>query len=128
MSKLSITRACAAAALVAISSTALAQDNTTNTVNAVDPALTTTADPLANDTNMIVTDPLANDPMATTTTDPLATDPMFNETERDDDGDGFPWGLLGLLGLAGLLGARRRDDDVRVDTTRNTVDTTRDTR
>ena len=122
MSKLFITRACAAAALLAMSSAALAQDNT---VNAVDPALnTTTADPLANDTSdVLVTDPLANDPMATTTTDPLATDPMLNETDVDDDDDGgFPWGLLGLLGLAGLLGGKRRDDDVRVDTTRDTRD------
>ncbi len=129
MSKLFITQACAAAALVAMSSTALAQENTA--VNTADPALNATADPLANDTtNVLVTDPLANDPMATTTTtDPLAADPMFNETETDDDdGDGFPWGLLGLLGLAGLLGARRRDDDVRVDTTRNTADTTRNDR
>ena len=121
MSKLSITRACAAAALFAMSSAALAQENTANTVNAVDPAVTTTADPLANDANMIMTDPLVNDPMATTTVDPLATDPMLNETDVDDDDDGgFPWGLLGLLGLAGLLGTRRRDDDVRVDRTRDT--------
>jgi hypothetical protein len=28
-----------------------------------------------------------------------------------DDGDGFPWGLLGLLGLAGLLGLKRNDRD-----------------
>ena len=121
MSKLSITQACAAAALVAMSSTAFAQENTA--VNTADPALNATADPLANDTtDVLVTDPLVNDPMATTTTtttDPLVAEPMFNETERDDD-DGFPWGLLGLLGLAGLLGMRRRDDDVRVDTTRNT--------
>ena len=31
-------------------------------------------------------------------------------TAEDDDGDGFPWGLLGLLGLGGLAGLRRRDD------------------
>ena len=119
MSKLSITRGFAAAALLAMSTAALAQENTANTVNATDPAATTTADPLANDTvNVTVTDPLANDPMATTTTDPLATDPMLNEPVADDDDDrgAFPWGLLGLLGLAGLLGSRRRDDDVRVDT------------
>ena len=123
MSKLSITRGFAAAALLAMSTAALAQENTANTVNAVDPAVTTTADPLANDTiNVNVTDPLANDPMATTT-DPLATDPMLNEPALDDDDDdrgAFPWGLLGLLGLAGLLGSRRRDDDVRADTTRDT--------
>ena len=118
MSKSSIT--CAAAALLAISSTALAQENTANTVNAVDPALNTTAT-----TNETVTmdDPLANDPLATApATDPLAADPMLNATDEDDDDDdrSFPWGLLGLLGLAGLLGTRRRDDDIRVDTTRDT--------
>ena len=114
MSKPSITRACAAAALLAMSSTAFAQENTANTVNNVDPALTTTADPAANDTlDVNVVDPLANDP--------LATDPMLNTTNDDDDDDGgFPWGLLGLLGLAGLLGTRRRDDDVRVDRARDT--------
>ena len=53
----------------------------------------------------------------------LAADPMLNATDVDDDGDddrGFPWGLLGLLGLVGLLGTRRRDDDARVATTRDT--------
>ena len=123
MSKSSITGACAAAALLAISSTAVAQDNAANTVNATDPALNATADPLANDANVITTDPLANDPLMTApATDPLATDPMLNDTGDDDRDDdrGFPWGLLGLLGLAGLLGSRRRDDDVRVDTTRDT--------
>ena len=121
MSKSSIT--CAAAALLAISSTALAQDNTANTINAVDPALNATADPLANDANVITTDPLANDPLMTApATDPLAADPMLNATDDDDRDDdrSFPWGLLGLLGLVGLLGTRRRDDDVRVDTTRDT--------
>ena len=119
MSKLSISRACAAAALFAMSSTAFAQENTANTVNAEDTAVTTTA-PMTNDTvSMNVTYPLANDALAM----PPATDPMVNETDVDDDDDGpgmFPWGLLGLLGLAGLLGTRRRDDDVRVDRTRDT--------
>ena len=122
MSKPIITRACAAAALLALSPAAVAQENTANTVGTVDPATnTTTADPLATN-NVVTTDPLANDPMATTTTtDPMAADPMLNATDEDDDGDGdFPWGLLGLLGLAGLLGMKRRDDDVRIDTTRDT--------
>ena len=67
MSKLSITRACAAAALFAMSSTAFAQDNSANTVNAEDTAVTTTV-PATNDTlDVNVTDPLANDPLATTT-------------------------------------------------------------
>ena len=124
MSKISITRACAAAALLAMSSSAFAQDNSANTVNAEDTTVTKTA-PATNDTVSVnVTDPLANDPLATTTTtaDPLATDPMLNTTDDDDDHDrgGFPWGLLGLVGLAGLLGTKRRDDDVRVDRTRDT--------
>ncbi|HEU5285500.1 MAG TPA: hypothetical protein VFU20_03185 [Sphingomicrobium sp.] len=125
MSKLSIARVSAAAALLAMSPAVLAQENTANTVDAVDPAANMTAtDPLAaNATDVTATDPLANDPMATTTTaaDPLAAEPMPNAVD-DDDGDDrtFPWGLLGLLGLAGLLGVKRRDDDVRVDTTRDT--------
>lgn len=42
--------------------------------------------------------------------------------EADNDDDGFDWGLLGLLGLAGLLGLRKKDDDdVNVDTRRNTT-------
>ena len=120
MSKISITRACAAAALFAMSSTAFAQENTANTVNAEDTAVTTTV-PATNDTVSVnVTDPLANDALAMPpATDPLATDPMVN-TDDDDDRGGFPWGLLGLLGLAGLLGTKRRDDDVRVDRTRDT--------
>ena len=120
MPKLSIARACAAAALLAMSSTAFAQENTANAVNTVDPAVTTTT--ATNDTlDVNVVDPLTNDPLATApAADPLAADPMVNETEDDDDRGGFPWGLLGLLGLAGLLGTRRRDDDVRVDRTRDT--------
>ena len=45
--------------------------------------------------------------------------------DRDDD-DGFDWGLLGLLGLAGLLGMKRREPDLRRDTT--TTGTTTDRR
>ena len=119
MSKLSVTRACAAAALLAMSSTAFAQENTANTVNAEDTAVTTTV-PATNDTvNVTVTDPLANDALAM----PPATDPMLNTTDVDDDDDDrgmFPWGLLGLLGLAGLLGLRKRPDHpVRVDPPRD---------
>lgn len=123
MSKLFVTRACAAAAMLALGTATFAQENTANTMNAADPALNaTTTDPLATDpANVTTTDPLANDPLATTTTtDPLATDPMMTNTvDEDEDDQDFPWGLLGLLGLAGLLGMKRRDDDVRVDTTRD---------
>ena len=48
----------------------------------------------------------------TTTVDTTTTAPAT----EDDDND-VPWGLLGLLGLAGLLGRKRRDDEVRVNTT-----------
>ena len=124
MSKVSIIRAGVSAAALAMSTAAFAQENTANTVDAVDPAVTTTADPAANDTlDLNVADPLANDPMvAAPATDPLAADPMLDEVDTDDDDDDgrFPWGLLGLLGLAGLLGTRRRDDDARVTTTRDT--------
>jgi len=40
--------------------------------------------------------------------------------EREDDDDGFDWGLLGLLGLAGLLGLRKKEPDVHVDARRDT--------
>ena len=42
-------------------------------------------------------------------------------TDRDDDSG--KWGLAGLVGLVGLLGLKRRDNDVRVGTTR-TANTT----
>lgn len=40
--------------------------------------------------------------------------------EREDDDDGFDWGLLGLLGLAGLLGLKKNERDVHVDARRDT--------
>jgi hypothetical protein len=40
--------------------------------------------------------------------------------EREDDDDGFDWGLLGLLGLAGLLGLKKDERDVHVDARRDT--------
>ena len=53
---------------------------------------------------------------ASPSADPAVTYPA---REGDDDGDGMgKWGLLGLAGLAGLLGLKRRDNDVRTDTTR----------
>lgn len=125
MSKRLITRACAAAALLA-ASPALAQDNNASTAIPADPAntadpLANAADPLAgNAADPLAADPLAADPMATTTTDPLATEPMVDTAQEDDDDGGFPWGVLGLLGLVGLLGMNRRDDrGDRVDTPRD---------
>lgn len=38
---------------------------------------------------------------------PFGNDLSANARE---EGDGFPWGLLGLFGLAGLLGLRRPRD------------------
>ena len=49
----------------------------------------------------------------------FAATTTVDTTESRDDDD-FDWGLLGLLGLAGLLGLKRKDDDVHVDTRRNT--------
>lgn len=128
MSQRLITRACAAAALLA-ASPALAQDNTASTAipadpaNTADPLAANAADPLAgNAADPLAADPLATDPMATTTTDPLATEPMMDTAEDDDDDGGFPWGVLGLLGLVGLLGMNRRDNGGdRVDTRRDGV-------
>jgi MYXO-CTERM domain-containing protein len=53
---------------------------------------------------------------ATTTTD----NGTAYTTEREDDDEDFPWGLLGLLGLAGLLGRKRKDNDIHVDARRDT--------
>ncbi len=44
------------------------------------------------------------------------------QTTQQDQGDGFPWGLLGLLGLGGLAGLNRRDNSTR---TVETVDASR---
>ncbi len=105
-----------AAALLAIPSIAIAQDNASGVANA-DAAVA----------NSAIADPALNDPMATdmgaangmgTTAmpidDTLANDMALADTvepERDDKD--FPWGLLGLLGLAGLMG--RKKDDIHVD-------------
>lgn len=127
MSKRLIISTCAAAALLATApALALAQDNSANMAVPADPASTAdplganAADPLAeNAADPLAVDPLANDPMATATADPLATEPMA-DTAEDDDGGGFPWGVLGLLGLVGLLGMNRRDGgDARADTRRD---------
>jgi MYXO-CTERM domain-containing protein len=40
------------------------------------------------------------------------------QVQTQDDGNDFPWGLLGLLGLGGLAGLRRREEPRRVDTSR----------
>jgi hypothetical protein len=38
---------------------------------------------------------------------PTASDlPSQTVAPEDEDGDGFPWGLIGLVGLIGLLGRR----------------------
>ena len=50
------------------------------------------------------------------TVDNGTTDTTY--TERADDDDDFPWGLLGLLGLAGLLGLKRKERDIHVDARR----------
>jgi len=109
-------RVICAAALLAIPSIAISQDNTSNVANA-DAAVA----------NSTLADPSLNDPMATdmgaangmgTTAMPmdetLANDMALADTvEPEKDDKDFPWGLLGLLGLAGLMG--RKKGDIHVD-------------
>lgn len=94
----------AAAALAA--GPAVAQNNVAD-----EPVANATNEVVATDAN-VVTD--ANLVTTTTTVDtalePAApTESELASTARDDDDDGrgFPWGLLGLVGLIGLLGRRR---------------------
>ena len=47
-------------------------------------------------------------------TEAVSTDGMEND---DDDDDWGSWGLAGLIGLIGLLGLRKRDDNIRRDST-----------
>lgn len=81
--------------LLASASPAFAQD--TNTGDVVDVTTNDTVDVTTDDMNGVTTD------------------------RRDGEDDGFDWGLLGLLGLAGLLGIKRRDPDLRRDTTTGTT-------
>lgn len=37
------------------------------------------------------------------------------QVETQDEGNDFPWGLLGLLGLGGLAGLRRREEPQRAE-------------
>lgn len=90
---------------VAQDANALADDAATMNM-ANDPAMTTTT------TTTTAEDPLVTDNAAMT--DPYATqDTQY--VAREEEGDGFPWGLLGLLGLAGLLGRKKSDRDIHVD-------------
>ena len=110
-----------AAALLAIPSVAIAQDNASNVANAdavvandalADPAL---SDPMAPDLGA------ANgiDTTAMPTDDTLANDmALANTVEPERDDNDFPWGLLGLLGLAGLMGRKKRDIHVDARTDR----------
>lgn len=111
-------RVLCAAALLAIPSIAIAQDNASNAVN-------------AGTTVMNATDPALNDSMAADTAnvdgfnteapmdDTMANDmALANTVEPERDDDDFPWGLLGLIGLAGLLG-RKKDGDIHVDARRD---------
>lgn len=85
----------------AVSAPAVAQDT-----NAMDNAAVAANEMAPVDTNAMAVDPaLANDvamaPAPATTADP-ALAPEAAPAE-DNDGGGFPWGLLGLLGLLGLI-------------------------
>ena len=89
------------AVALAISAPAAAQDT-----NTADNAAVAANELAPVDANAVAVDPaLANDvamaPAPVTTTDPAMT-PEAAPAE-DDDGGGFPWGLLGLLGLIGLI-------------------------
>ena len=91
---------------VAVSAPAAAQDT-----NAVDNAAVAANDIAPADANAMAVDPaLANDvamaPAPATTTDPALT--PETAPADDDDGGGFPWGLLGLLGLIGLIPRKGR--------------------
>ena len=110
-----------AAALLAIPSVAIAQDNASNVAN-----------PDAVVANDALADPALSDPMATDlgaangidttampTDDTLANDmALANTVEPERDDNDFPWGLLGLLGLAGLMGRKKRDIHVDARTDR----------
>ena len=63
---------------------------------------------LSQDTSVVnppTTGPGAVAPFDTTTATTLAAPTTFADTvaTTDDEGRGFPWGLLGLLGLLGLM-------------------------
>ena len=107
-----LTAAIAGATLCLFASAAYGQNTQTTTG-------TTTADPAV--TNQTGTAPTTLGTQPTTT--PTATDnaaqttPVIDNTATtdtvDNDGRGFPWGILGLLGLAGLL---KRPETVRRET------------
>jgi hypothetical protein len=111
-----------AAALLAVPSVGLAQDNATNAaINATEVTNTTTADPALNDS--MAADAATSDSFNTAAPmdDPtLANDmALANTVEPERDDNDFPWGLLGLLGLAGLLGRKKNDGDIHVDARRD---------
>lgn len=54
--------------------------------------------------------PAAASAQTTTST----VDTSYGNPEREDDDNGFPWGLLGLLGLLGLM-PKKRKDNIHVD-------------
>jgi MYXO-CTERM domain-containing protein len=59
---------------------------------------------------------LALTPAAALAQDSAATDnTQYDNRAQQDEGNDFPWGLLGLLGLAGLLGRKREQRDIHVD-------------
>ncbi len=48
--------------------------------------------------------------------DPTPEPVTQTQPVETDDGNDFPWGLLGLLGLGGLAGLRRQEQPRRVET------------
>jgi len=90
------------AAALAVASPAIAQDSN----NMAAEAPTTVVDNNAMDANAAAMMP-ANDVAMV----PEAAPPMtetYPDVAEDDDGGGFPWGVIGLLGLIGLIPRNRR--------------------
>lgn len=105
-----------AAALLAMPSVAVAQDNVSNNVTVTDTSVAnaTTADPALNTMGNDLGTASNTEAVALPADDTMANDMALAQTAPPREDKDFPWGLLGLLGLAGLLG-RKKQDDVYVD-------------
>ncbi len=64
---------------------------------------------------MIAAAALALSPAAALAQDNGTTGDTQYDNRAQEEGNDFPWGLLGLLGLAGLLGRKRQERDIHVD-------------
>ena len=66
------------------------------------------ADPAAPDANAVDANAVDANLVAAPVEDTLVTEEAVETPADDDDGGGFPWGVLGLLGLLGLIPRLRR--------------------